>query len=98
MALVSHFGAIVAWFVAPLVVYLVKKDESKFVAFHALQALYFSAACTVVLMITTPLFIGLFLWPVPLVFHIRAGVKVAGGNDFEYPVVGKMARKKVYGG
>lgn len=96
MALIAHFGAIFTWILAPLVVYLVKKDESKYVAFHALQALYFSIATSVILMITIPLFIGLILVPIPLIFYILAGVKVLNGDDYEYPVVGKMARNQVY--
>ncbi|WP_373048309.1 DUF4870 domain-containing protein [Vulgatibacter sp.] len=97
MALIAHFGALIAWFVAPLIVYLVKKDESKYAAFHALQALYFSLACSAIIFFTSFLLIGLFLWPIPIVFHIIAGVKIAGGNHYEYPVFGKMARQKIYG-
>lgn len=97
LALVAHLGALLTWFIAPLVVYLIKKDESKYVAFHALQALYFSLACSVILMVTIPLLIGFVLWPIPIVFHIIAGVKVAGGANYEYPVVGKIARRQVFG-
>lgn len=97
LALVAHFGALLAWFIAPLVVYLVKKDESKYVAFHALQALYFSLACSAILVVTIPLLVGFVLWPVPVIFHIVAGVKVAGGAPYEYPVVGKIARRQVFG-
>jgi len=97
LALVAHLGALLAWFIAPLLVYLIKKDESKFVAFHALQALYFSLACSAMLMVTIPLLVGFVLWPIPIVFHIIAGVKIAGGAPYEYPVVGKIARRQVFG-
>ena len=97
MALVAHFGAILTSFVAPLIVYLVKKEESKFVAFHALQTLYFTLACFAVIFVTSFILIGLFLWPIPIIFNILAGVKVLNGDDFEYPVVGKIARSQVFG-
>lgn len=97
LALVAHLGAVLTGFLAPLVVYLIKKDESKYVGFQALQALYFSLACFAILMVTIPLLIGFFLWPVPVIFHIVAGVKIAGGAHYEYPVVGKIARRHVFG-
>jgi uncharacterized Tic20 family protein len=39
IAMLAHLMQIFAWFWGPLVVYLVKR-ESRFVAFHALQALF----------------------------------------------------------
>jgi uncharacterized Tic20 family protein len=39
IAMLAHFLQIFAWFWGPLIVYLVKR-ESRFVAFHALQALF----------------------------------------------------------
>jgi len=38
MATLAHVLQLVAWWIAPLIIYLVKRD-SKFVAFHAMQAL-----------------------------------------------------------
>src|SRR5262245_10401037 len=41
MAMLAHVLSIFSSFIAPLVIYLVKRKESRFVAFHALQALIF---------------------------------------------------------
>jgi uncharacterized protein len=41
MAILSHILCIVAWFIAPLVIYLVKKDESAYVRAHARESLNF---------------------------------------------------------
>jgi uncharacterized Tic20 family protein len=38
MATLAHVLQIVAWWIAPLIIYLIRR-ESKFVSFHALQAL-----------------------------------------------------------
>jgi len=38
MATLAHVLQLVGWWIAPLIIYLVKRD-SKFVAFHAMQAL-----------------------------------------------------------
>jgi uncharacterized Tic20 family protein len=92
MAMIAHFGQIVVGFLAPLIIYLIKKDESKYVAYHGLQSLYFSLAMMVLMIVTCGL-----AWPVAVIFNIVAGVKVLNGDDYEYPVVGSMARKSVYG-
>lgn len=39
MAILAHVLQIVGWWIAPLVIFLVKRD-SKFTSFHALQALF----------------------------------------------------------
>lgn len=97
MAMIVHFGAILTGFIAPLVVYLMKKDESKYLAYQSLQALYFTLACFVASIVLSVVLIGLFIWPVAVVFNIIAGIKVSNGQHYEYPVVGKMARQKIYG-
>jgi uncharacterized membrane protein len=38
MAILAHVLQLVGWWIAPLIIYLIKRD-SKFVAFHAMQAL-----------------------------------------------------------
>jgi uncharacterized Tic20 family protein len=53
-AMLAHLLALlgyVVWlgaYIAPLVIYLVYKDKSQFVAFHALQSLFFQLALLVV--------------------------------------------------
>ncbi len=43
MATLAHALQVVGWFIAPLVIFLIKRD-SRFVAFHALQALLLQIA------------------------------------------------------
>lgn len=86
-AALAHAGTVFAWFLAPLLVYMVKRGESKYVEFHAMQALLWSLFGTVLSVVTC----GLAL-PVFLVWHVVAAARVLDGGDYEYPVVGAMAR------
>jgi uncharacterized Tic20 family protein len=104
MAMLSHLLGFFTSFVGPLVIYLVKKDSSKFVAFHSLQAVFFQLALLVAGAIAGALvvvLIGLALAPLvgiaDLVFCIIACLKSYNGEWYEYPVVGKMARQTVGG-
>jgi len=90
--LLAHGGTFVAWMLAPLIVYLVKKDDSKHIEFHALQSLLWSIAGTLVSIVTCGLAI-----PVFMVFHGIAVWKTLEGMDYEYPLVGEFSRKIVYG-
>ena len=55
MAMLAHILQIFTWWIGPLVIFLVKQD-SKFVRFHALQALLWQISLMVLGMI------GVFLW------------------------------------
>ena len=64
MAMAAHLLQLFTGFLGPLIIYFIKKDQSKFVAYHALQAIVWHilyAACTImgavlaiVLAITNP--------------------------------------------
>jgi uncharacterized Tic20 family protein len=60
-AMLAHIFQIFTYWVGPLVIYLVKRD-SRFVAFHALQALFFQLVCFVLMFVTmVPMFFGMWL-------------------------------------
>src|SRR5690348_15743107 len=82
-AAIAHGGTCVAWFFAPLVVYLIERDRSSFAARQALQALLWSGFGTLVSLATCGLAIPIFMG-----FHILAAVRVLEGRDYEYPFVG----------
>ncbi|HWL88997.1 MAG TPA: DUF4870 domain-containing protein [Polyangiaceae bacterium] len=89
--LLAHGGTFVAWLLAPLIVYLIKKDESKHIEFHALQSLLWSISGTLLSLATCGLAIPLFM-----IFHGIAVWKTLEGVEYEYPLVGSFARKLVY--
>ena len=111
-AMLAHLLALlgyVVWlgaYIAPLVIYLVYKDKSQFVAFHALQSLFFQLALLVVAAICVLLAITIVLAciaiPLALVvsvgalaYIIVAAVRAYNGELFEYWLVGKWARQIV---
>lgn len=92
MAILSHVLAIFTSFIGPLVIYLVKKDESAFVSAHAKESLNFqitmfiSYIISIVLMIVL---IGILLiWLLSianLVLVIVATIKASEGKMYRYP-------------
>jgi uncharacterized Tic20 family protein len=87
-AAIAHGGTCVAWFLAPLLVWLLEKDRSAFVARQALQALLWSGLGTLVSLATCGVAI-----PVFLCFHVYAAIRILRGDDYEYPIIGELAAK-----
>jgi uncharacterized protein len=99
------YVVVVGEYIAPLVIYLVYKDRSRFVAFHALQALFFqllALAVTIALMLFSVVTLGCgILLAVPLeialaiavlVYTIIAAIQANNGVWYELPIVGRWAR------
>ena len=87
--LVVPFGNVLG----PLVVWLIKRDESSLVDREGKEALNFQISMTIYAMISAVLIfllIGLVLLPVvgilDLVFTIVAAVKTANGEQYRYPL------------
>lgn len=102
LAMIAHFGQLVGAFLAPLIVYLLKKDESKYVAFQALGGIYFSLMIWLAFIALSTLTLGLGAFTFPLfwigaaVFNVIGGLKSSNGQLYDYPLVGAMARKQIY--
>ena len=93
LAMLTHLLAIVSHFIGPLIVWLIKKDESKFVDHHGKEALNFSITAFIVYLICIPLTligVGCIVLPaigiVTLVFFILAAVAANNGQYYRYPV------------
>jgi uncharacterized Tic20 family protein len=90
--------------IAALIIWLVYKDRSQRVAFHALQSLWYQVAWIVILsagwLITYILMlvlIGFLLIPVmaivsvvPFVHQCYAAYKVSQGVEYRYPIIADM--------
>jgi uncharacterized Tic20 family protein len=85
--LIAHAGTLVAWILAPLLVYLLKRGDSRYVEFQAMQSLVWSTVGTLLAFVTWGVAIPIFL-----VWHIVAAVKTANGEDYEYPLIGDFVR------
>lgn len=70
---------LVGAFVPPLVIYIVRREQSRFVAFHALQSLYFQAMMWLVYM-----FIGAIGWVVAIATLGMGYLPVAAFVGFIY--------------
>ncbi len=91
-AAIAHAGTVVAWFLAPLIVYLVMPRDSRWARYQALQSLLWSLLGTGVSLVTCGLAIPNFL-----VWHISAAYKTLSDREYEYPLVGRAAHDAVYG-
>jgi hypothetical protein len=91
MAMIGHaLTFIEGGIIGPLIMYLVKKDDSEFVAFHSLQSLYFGLLFLAVAIGTCG--IGAILFVIPyLVFEVIACIEAQRGNWYKLPLVGGWA-------
>lgn len=109
-AMLAHLSALLGnlvglgQIIAPLVIYLVQKDQSKFVAYHALQSLYFQLAVfaglavgVVITAITCGVGFPLLMVVAALgiIYPIVMGIKANQGEWDEYWLVGEFAKKAV---
>jgi len=94
MALLAHILGIFTSSVAPLIIWLIKKDDDEFIADQAKEALDFHItviiayfAITIIAVVTMG--IGFILYPVlgigVLVLGIIAGLKANDGIAYRYP-------------
>ncbi len=86
-ATLAHGGTVFAWFLAPLVVYLVARGQSPRVERHALEALLWSVAGTLLGLVTFGLAV-----PVFLVFHLVVAWKAYHGQAVRYPILSELLR------
>jgi uncharacterized Tic20 family protein len=96
MALLAHVLTFVSSFLAPLIIYLVKKDESSFISHHAKESLNFQITVFLVSILLIVTIIGiLLLWVVgilSLVLVIVATIKANEGKLYRYPFSIRMIK------
>jgi uncharacterized Tic20 family protein len=89
LAILCHVLAIFFWIIPPLIIYLIKKDESKFVAEHAKESLNFQLTVSIIFIVLFISIIGIFLlWilgVLELVLIIVAAVKASESKLYRYP-------------
>jgi uncharacterized Tic20 family protein len=99
-AMLAHLAAlagIVVWIVGailgPLIVWLVRRDESDFVAEHAREALNFNITvaigavmCLLLMLVFIGFILGAALFIAWLVLTLVAAIKASEGQHYRYPV------------
>lgn len=98
LALVAHIGILIGGppiggFLVPLIIWLVKKDESEFIARHAKESLNFQISMVIYIvtyMLLIFIVIGYFLLFALGIFSmvvvILATVAASSGKDYKYPL------------
>ena len=96
MAILSHILALVAPILAPLIIYLVKKDESKYIEYHAKESLNFQISMMIVTLVLLVSIIGILLiWIVAIaafVLVIIATIKASEGKLYKYPLTLRLIK------
>ena len=89
MAILSHVLCFVVGFWAPLIIYLIKKDESKYIAEHAKESLNFQITCTIIAIVLCITIVGIFLlwilFIVIAVLLIIATIRASENKLYKYP-------------
>ena len=90
MAVLSHILTLVAPVLAPLIIYLMKKNESAYVAEHAKESLNFQITAWLVTIVLIISVIGIFLlwlvWIGVLICVIIATIKASDNKLYRYPL------------
>jgi uncharacterized Tic20 family protein len=89
LALMSHILTLVAPILAPLIIYIIKKNESSFIATHAKESLNFQITIFIIIIgllitiIGSPLIflVGIF----SLILVIIATIRASEGRLYRYP-------------
>ncbi len=89
MAMLSHLLTFIAPILAPLIIYLVKKDDSAFVEWHAKESLNFQITLAIVVFLLIISIVGILLiWIVgilALIWVIIATIRASEGKLYRYP-------------
>lgn len=87
-------------FIAPLIIWLIKRDEDAFVEGHGREALNFQISIIIYAIVSAILIIVLIgivlllaLGVFVLVFQIVAGVKAATGQEYRYPLTIRFVKE-----
>jgi uncharacterized Tic20 family protein len=99
--ILSHIGGIFIGFLAPMIIMLIKGNESQTVRAHAVEALNFQITWGVAMLVSVVLgvctlgilsFLPFIVWVVVLVFSIMATIKVNDGEWYTYPVTYRVIK------
>lgn len=98
-AILGHLGSWIVGFLAPLLVFLLKSKESKFLRHHSIEALNFQISIMIYAVISAVLFIVLIgfvliaaVGIVALIFPILASVAANKGEYYRYPLTIRLIK------
>ena len=93
LAILAHVLTFVGGVFAPLIIYLLKKDESTYVSEHAKESLNFQLTVLICVFISIPLIIivvGILMLIaigiLSFIFVIIASIKASDNRSYKYPI------------
>jgi uncharacterized Tic20 family protein len=91
-AMLAHFSPLIGLgIIGPLVIMIMYKDKSKFVARHAREALNFDITMLLISLVTCG--IGMIVAaPMSLIFHIIGGLAANKGEEYQYPMTIRLIK------
>lgn len=96
LAILCHVLSIFFWIIPALVIYLVKKDDSKYVAEHAKESLNFQITWTIIAILLVISVVGLLLvWvvgPLCVVLFVVATIKASENKIYRYPLTWRLIK------
>ncbi len=96
LALLAHVLTFIAPIIAPLIIYLLKKDDAPFVAYHAKESLNFQITVFIVCFLLVITIIGLlFVWIVAILAFllvILATIRASEGKLYRYPLTWRLIK------
>ena len=99
LGMLCHLLALFLGFLGPLIIWLIKKDDSPFVDDQGKESLNFQITVLLATIVAIPLcfvVIGFLLWLVisigDVVFIIIATVKANGGERYRYPICLRLVK------
>lgn len=89
MAMFCHLGALIGGFVIPLIIWMMKKEESRYIDKHGKEAINFAISAAIWMMVIgmPTCGLGMFvLMPLFLWWTIAAGMEANKGGFYRYPM------------
>lgn len=99
--MLAYMLTFVGTIIPPIVLYAVKREQSRFVAFHALQSLLLGLANLALMILILHVLPRAFepllaiLWIMQLVYTVLAAVKAYDGEWYRIPIIGDWAAAQV---
>lgn len=86
MAMFCHLGLLIGGFVIPLILWIMKKDESRFIDRHGKEALNFALTLGIghLLGICTFGILNMVLLVLGIIFAVQAGMAANRGENYRY--------------
>lgn len=93
-AMLAHLAGFIFAIFGPLIIWMVKKDQSEFVVDQAKEALNFQLTVMIVQLILAATFVGICLMPFILIgqiiYSVLGGLEANKGVRYRYPYTFRM--------